>query len=99
MDVLVTEDCAVEAALGTVVTLRLPETATSGYVWSLVEVGAGLRVESERSLPGAGAPGAAGVHEVACRVEQPGSWPVLLRQRRPWEAEAVQERRVVVVAR
>jgi predicted secreted protein len=98
-DVEVQGSDAVTVDVGELVTIRLPENATTGFVWS-VEVGPGLVVEADRMLPPRGAaPGAAGEHVVRVRAEQRGRWEVRLRQRREWEDAAAREECVTVTVR
>jgi inhibitor of cysteine peptidase len=98
--VLVAEDCELEGAVGELVTLRLPENATTGYQWTVAEVGSGLQQEDERTVVDpAAVPGAAGAHEFDVRPLEPGRWNVLLRLGRSWEGAATQERRVVLTVR
>lgn len=98
--VLVAEDCKLEGAVGELVTLRLPENATTGYQWTVAEVGSGLQQEDERTVVDpAAVPGAAGAHEFDVRPLEPGRWNVLLRLGRSWEGAATQERRVVLTVR
>jgi predicted secreted protein len=40
----------VSMSVGDTVTLRLPENATTGYVWSVSSLGAGLALEEDRNL-------------------------------------------------
>jgi predicted secreted protein len=98
--VLVDEDCELESTVGELVTLRLPENATTGYQWTLAEVGSGLQQEDERTVVDpAAAPGASGAHEFDVRPREPGTWSMLLRLGRSWEGAATQERRVVLTVR
>ena len=98
--VLVAEDCELEGTVGQLVTLRLPENATTGYLWTIAEAGSGLQQEDERTVVDpAAAPGAAGAHEFDVRIRQPGRWRVVLRLGRSWEGAATQERRVILAVR
>jgi inhibitor of cysteine peptidase len=87
----------VSMAVGDTLTLRLPENATTGYVWSLAERPPGLVLEDDRSVPGVDtAIGSGGEHLFRWRAEQPGDWRVALRLAREWEPAAREERQLSV---
>jgi inhibitor of cysteine peptidase len=50
-EVVVTGAGAVEADPGVEVVIRLPENASTGYVWSLGPVGTGLELVGDTSVP------------------------------------------------
>jgi inhibitor of cysteine peptidase len=81
---------SVTAAVGGLVELHLAENPTTGYQWSLDEIGSGLEVvHDEFHLAGTPlVPGAGGVHEWRFRIAAPGSHRLELRLRREWEDEA-----------
>jgi predicted secreted protein len=82
-----------EAAVGDIVTVRLPEVAGSGFVWSVIETGPGLTVEDDADIAAPEhIPGASGTHVLRLRAAQTGNWNVVLRLARRWEAEAADER-------
>jgi inhibitor of cysteine peptidase len=84
-------------SVGETVTLRLPENAATGHVWSVSSLGAGLVLEDDRSVPSRdGAPGAAGEHLFELRAHRPGEWRVDLRLAREWESDALEERQIRV---
>jgi inhibitor of cysteine peptidase len=96
-DVEVVGGGEVSVGVGDTVTLRLPENATTGYVWSVVERGSGLSLEDDRSVPGADtAAGAGGEHLFRLRAEQTGDWRVDFRLAREWESEALEEQHLTV---
>jgi len=70
------------------IVIRLAESATSGYQWSVAEAGEALEVESsELSLPGSAAPGAAAQRVIRLRPRGPGRARVRLHLKRAWEPE------------
>jgi inhibitor of cysteine peptidase len=92
-------DAEVTVSVGDDVVIRLPENATTGYVWTVHAVGDGLElVEDTMVPPGVVAPGADGERLVRVRATAPTRADVVLRLARPWEAEPVQAQRVTVVA-
>lgn len=87
----------VSVAVGDTLTLRLPENATTGYVWSLAEPSPGLALEDDQSIPGAGtAVGAGGEHLFRWRASQAGDWQVTARLARAWESAPLEERHLAV---
>lgn len=85
---------------GDEVVVRLPENASTGYLWSVVSVGAGLELVGDATAPPAGGgPGAAGERVVRLRAAAPGRAVVLLRLARPWEPAPAEERQVTVTVR
>ena len=98
MDIVEVADSGeVSMSVGDTVTLRLPENATTGHVWSVSSLGAGLVLEEHRSVPSRdGAPGAAGEHLFELHALRPGEWRVDLRLAREWESDALEERQIIV---
>jgi inhibitor of cysteine peptidase len=93
----VAESDDVSVSVGDTVTLRLPENATTGYVWSVSELGPGLVLDEDRIVPSRdGAPGAAGEHLFQLRADRSGEWRVDLRLARDWESDALEERQIRV---
>lgn len=91
-------DEPVQVAVGDTVRVRLPENATTGYVWSVAEAGEGVSVQADRTVPPAGgAPGAGGLHLVELRAEREGTWSVVLHHGREWEAAPSEQRRLTLV--
>lgn len=94
----------VAVMVGDTVTIRLPENATTGYVWSVRTIGAGLELVSDEMNPGSGAlalgppvgVGAAGERLVRVRAIAPVDSEVVLRLGREWERAPVDEWRVTV---
>ena len=97
----VTGDGAVEVGVGDEVVIRLPENATTGYVWSVESIGPGLEVMDDTTVPpGEAAPGAAGERLFRVRAVSPARADVVLRLARSWESgPGMQRRRVTVTAR
>lgn len=87
---------SVEADVGDEVVLRLPENATTGYVWSVGSMGGGLTLVADTMVPGGEAPGAAGARVMRMRVVGTSGTEVVLRLGRPWEPEPAEERRIAV---
>jgi inhibitor of cysteine peptidase len=93
----VAESDDVSVSVGDTVTLRLPENATTGYVWSVSDLGPGLVLDEDRIVPSRdGAPGAAGEHLFQLRADRSGEWRVDLRLARDWESDALEERQIRV---
>jgi inhibitor of cysteine peptidase len=81
----------IEVPAGSAFVLRLPENASTGYQWEVVERPAGLECLADRSVPARGlTPGAAGAHEfefaVSTEPGAPSSGQLVLHLRRSWEA-------------
>ena len=95
-----TGDASVEVGVGDEVVIRLPENATTGYVWSVHTAGDGLELVQDSMVPpDVAAPGAGGERFVRVRATAPTHAEVVLRLARPWEGEPIQERRVTVTVR
>jgi inhibitor of cysteine peptidase len=93
----VSDAAEVQVSPGDTVRLRLPENATTGYVWSVAELAEGLILDEEHSEPsGDVAPGAAGLHVFTFRAVAAGQWQVGLRLGRAWESSALDEHWVIV---
>jgi len=80
-------------APGTGFLVRLPENATTGYQWQVVERPEWLVCRSDRSVPAVrgSLPGAGGTHEFVFEVPGTGhpsgpAW-LVLHLRRTWEPE------------
>ncbi len=82
--------------------VRLPQNASTGYVWSLVSLGDGLalvddHVQAARPTGAEMAPAGASSERVfRLRAVGPGVWPVHLRLARSWEAAPLEERRLTI---
>jgi predicted secreted protein len=75
-----------EVSVGDEVIVRLAENSTTGYRWSVGEVGAVLTVEtSEVGVAASAAPGAASERVIRFRAIKPGTARVSLVLARPWE--------------
>jgi inhibitor of cysteine peptidase len=95
MTLTVTDDRrTVEVSAGSVVTVRLPENATTGYRWT-VESAAGLEQVDERFESGGGI-GSTGTHELQFRAARVGSFDLRMKHWREWEGERSVDRRFTV---
>jgi inhibitor of cysteine peptidase len=85
---LTDQDCGrtVETAIGNIVTVRLKESPTTGYQWS-VDGALGLELARDHFDAG-GAIGASGVRIFDFRATRVGSYQLRLRKWREWEGEA-----------
>ncbi|HEY7597269.1 MAG TPA: protease inhibitor I42 family protein [Actinophytocola sp.] len=90
-----------EVDIGDEVVIRLRENGTTGYVWSVRELGAGLELISNEFVPPSvqQVAGAAGERLVRVRVVDAVSASVVLEHARPWEAAPIEQRRVRVTVR
>lgn len=80
--------------------IRLPENATTGYVWSARLDGAGIALVGEEAHPAdSGAPGAAGERRFRVRVTGTERAEIVLQRARVWESHPVEERRVTLRVR
>jgi inhibitor of cysteine peptidase len=88
----------IEAATGDRIVVELPENASTGYQWSVVELPEHLELQRDRlGTPRRRAPGAATTHEFLLRALAPGSGLVVLELARAWETTAPEQRWTVEV--
>ena len=72
------------------IVLRLPENASTGYQWSVTEIGELLETESdELVLPHRMVPGAGGQRVIIVRFHRPGRARLVLDLKRRWEREPI----------
>jgi inhibitor of cysteine peptidase len=72
------------------IVVRLPENATTGYQWSVTEIGEALEVKSsEFRIHGQITPGAAGERTVIVSPRRPGRTRVALDLKRRWEQKPI----------
>jgi|SRR5690349_5772450 inhibitor of cysteine peptidase len=72
------------------IVVRIPENATTGYQWSVTEIGETLEVKSSELLPpGQIKPGAAGERIVRVRPRRPGKARIALDLKRQWEQKPI----------
>ena len=72
------------------IVVRVPENATTGYRWSITEVGETLEiVANDFVLPAELIPGAGGERVVVVRPRRIGRGRVALRLQREWEPEPI----------
>jgi inhibitor of cysteine peptidase len=77
------------------VVVRLPENATTGYVWQVADLSGPARLVDDRAepgaavpgaaVPGAAVPGAAGLRRLELAFTDSGAVTLRAVQRRPWE--------------
>jgi inhibitor of cysteine peptidase len=73
--------------MGAVFDVRLQETPTTGFSWS-VEAAHGLELLEDSFETGGPAIGAAGVRVLRFRAARPGSLELRIKHWREWEGEA-----------
>jgi inhibitor of cysteine peptidase len=89
----------VEADVGDEVVIRLPENATTGYLWSVALSGGNLEVVGDTFTSPAEGIGSGGERMIRVRGTAAGRGDVTLRLGRPWEDSPVEERLLTVVVR
>jgi predicted secreted protein len=79
--------------------VELPEIPTSGYLWSLERVPAGVEEVGRQFLAEGPAPvaGGAGLRLFRLRVPAPGRYQLEFVLKRPWEARDLERRSVILV--
>lgn len=78
----------IEVSVGTQIRLDLPENPTTGYQWTLHEVGDVLTLKSDQFVVGpASAIGGGGVRQFSFEAALPGNATICLKNMRPWEGE------------
>jgi predicted secreted protein len=82
----------VDVAPGERLELRLPENASTGYLWVLEPPDPPLRVTEDALRPATAQVGTAGEHRFVVQADEPGETTLVARQARPWAAEAVLRR-------
>ncbi len=84
----------VEVGTGDEVVIRLPENATTGYVWSVGSVDDNLTLTGADAIPAE--PGSRGERVFRVRAISAGSGDIVLRLGRVWEPAPVDEITVTV---
>jgi len=81
------------------VAVELPETPTSGYLWSLDRSAAGVEEIGRDYREGGAEPlaGGSGIRSFRLRVPAPGSYQLEFVLKRPWEADALEHRNVALI--
>jgi inhibitor of cysteine peptidase len=94
-DIHVEENGAiVTASPGDRIVVTLPENATTGYQWSIVNQSDLLELEgTSLTLPEHAAPGAGGERRIVLRARQSGQANVNLKLRREWEGDLPENNR------
>jgi inhibitor of cysteine peptidase len=88
----------IEADVGDRIVVELPENASTGYQWAVVELPEHLELQRDRlDTPRSRAPGAATTHVFLLRALAPGSGLVVLELARAWETTAPEQRWTVEV--
>jgi inhibitor of cysteine peptidase len=77
----------IQVGAGERVVVRLPENATTGYVWQVASLTGPARLVADRAEPGAAAPGAGGVRCLELAFDSSGAVTLRAVQRRPWEPD------------
>jgi inhibitor of cysteine peptidase len=92
---------SVEVDVGDEIVIQLPENATTGYLWSVREMGDGLDLVEDTTIPATARQGvgAGGVRVIRVRAVAPTRGDLVLQLRRAWEDRPIEERRVTVIAR
>jgi inhibitor of cysteine peptidase len=81
----------VAVRVGDAIIIRLPETASTGYRWSLVAVDhAYVNVGPPRAERTSDAPGSGGTSVWTVRATQPGTTRLELQKARSWERGAIE---------
>lgn len=90
-------DSTVSLDVGDTVEVRVPENASTGYVWTLVDAPEGLELDEDgTTLPGQLRPGAAGEHWFRLVASGRPRGRVRLELRRPWEDDVAPSERYEV---
>ncbi|HEY7431804.1 MAG TPA: protease inhibitor I42 family protein [Streptosporangiaceae bacterium] len=85
-----TSGATVSASESDRIVIRLPENPSTGYQWSVAELGGPLEIVSnEYVMAGQIVPGAAGERVVVVRPRAPGSARLRLQLKRSWERDSV----------
>jgi inhibitor of cysteine peptidase len=88
----------VRATVGDRILIDLPENASTGFQWSLVELPGCLSLdEDRRAVPDPPTPGAAATRHLVLRAVGTGSGRVLLELSRPWAPSEAEQRRTIDV--
>lgn len=94
------DEQAVEASVGDVLVLALPENGATGYQWHVEPHGAEVVVESdELAPPDSAAPGASGQRVITLRAARAGTARVDVRLQRAWESTAAEQRELLITVR
>lgn len=76
----------VPARLGQPITIRLPQSGGTAYLWHLAQPDRpDLEVVADHVGDAGTAPGAAGTRQITVVPRTPGRWTVRLDRHRPWE--------------
>jgi inhibitor of cysteine peptidase len=87
-----TSGSAVTMSTADRIVIRLPENATTGYQWSIAQLGEPLEVVSNEMIPpGQMAAGAAGERVVIIKPRGPGHAKLRLELKRAWERDPIEQ--------
>jgi inhibitor of cysteine peptidase len=88
-----------EVAVGDSLKLELPENPTTGYRWSLPEVGPTLRILEDSYNSSTGGPGGGGVRQWTLAAEKAGAVSLQLELKRSWQPQPAQTFALTVVVK
>jgi inhibitor of cysteine peptidase len=77
--------------VGDEIEVKLPETATTGFVWQVESEEGALRQIGDQRVGSTVPRGAPGVRVLAFEALRPGEALLRIVKRRPWEREAADE--------
>lgn len=90
------DSVSAEIVVGDELVIRLPENRTTGYFWSVRDLGDELELCGDEFAPESSGPGTAEVHLFRIRAVRPGRTEVVLDHARDWEKTPVERRNVRV---
>jgi inhibitor of cysteine peptidase len=88
-----------EIAIGETVKLELSENPTTGYRWSIPDVGPALRILDESYEAPSGAPGSGGVRRWTLAADKAGTIPLQLEFKRSWQPQPARTFAVTLVVK
>jgi inhibitor of cysteine peptidase len=90
----------ITVAKGTIVTVKLAENPTTGYLWTMI-VGPGLSLESSKFLApsSSGVVGASGTRVWVVKAEQAGTWTLSGVYQRSWESKTAASFSLTIVVK
>lgn len=77
--------------------MRVQSIPSSGYVWQVPQLPAGLELlGSDYDRPAAAVPGGLLIHVFRFRAARPGSYPITFVRKREWETTPLETETVIV---